>query len=411
MSTQLARRSCQLPDTSEPARVLYCLTHPIQYQVPFIRHIIRQGIDLRVVYATDLTAGTYADPGFGRGITWDVPLLDGYQYDVVRSGAPIPSGVRDWRVYYSGLTRLFCKRRPRVIWVHGWGNPFSVGALLAARRFGLPVMLRAETHLGSLRGGRVYRVAHSLLLRLLFSCVSHFLAIGSANREFYLRHGVDATDISLVPYAVDNTFFRDLAHAAATERHITRASFGVTEDTPIILFVGKLMAVKDPMTLLRAVTLACAELDESQRPVVVFAGDGPLRAELEQYSDRELPGRVRFLGFRNQTQLPAIYSASDVFVLPSTFEPWGLVVNEALNAGLPVIVSDRVGAAADLVVRGLNGDVFEAGSEDDLWRALEPWLRDPGRRALGGEQGRVRMTEWGFSQGVDGLLAALGRLT
>ena len=116
---------------------------------------------------------------------------------------------------------------------------------------------------------------------------------------------------------------------------------------------------------------------------------------------------MHFPGFRNQTELPALYDLCDVFVLPSVFEPWGLVVNEVMNAGKPVIVSDQVGAGADLVKPGVNGGIFKAGDADDLQRVLEPYLRDPLLREKAGRESLRIIDQWGFDQCLEGMRQAL----
>ena len=128
---------------------------------------------------------------------------------------------------------------------------------------------------------------------------------------------------------------------------------------------------------------------------LVFAGDGPERSNLERRAtELGLADRVRFLGFLNQSQLPSAYCAADLFVLPSLFEPFGLVVNEAMLCGLPVAVSDRVGAKFDLVRPDENGYVFPAGDVEALAAILRQILPDAEKRARMGAAARQRMETW-----------------
>jgi glycosyltransferase involved in cell wall biosynthesis len=363
-------------------------------------------VDLEVIYATDITARGYQDAGFGHKVTWDVPLLDGYPHRVLFPGAPLPSGLKNFRTYRRALSQAITEMKADVVWVHGWGNAYPLAALRAARRQNLPVLMRGETYLDCLFGGRLRRAVHAMVLSTLFRSVSQFLAIGTANREYYRCHGVPDVRIHLAPYVVDNAFFQQRCREASANREKKRAELGIDPSRPIVLFCAKLIGVKDPATLIRAIG-RCKEAN----PMLLLAGDGALRPELEKLAAEVAPGLVKFLGFCNQTEIPAYYDLCDVFVLPSVFEPWGLVVNEVMNAGKPVIVSDKVGSGHDLVQPGVNGDVFRAGDVDDLRAKLLPWLKDGEMRSKGGLASLDIINHWGFEENLNGLRKALAYLS
>jgi glycosyltransferase involved in cell wall biosynthesis len=386
-------------------RIAYALTHPIQYQAPLIRHLRAGGMDLEVVYATDITARGYQDAGFGTRVTWDVPLLEGYPHRVLFPGEALPSGLRDFRKHRRALSAALDEIKPDAVWVHGWGNSYPLAALRAARLKNLPVLMRGETYLDCLHGGKLRRRAHAMVLSMLFRSVSQFLAIGSANREYYRCHGVPDERIHLAPYAVDNAFFQARCREAALRREALRAELGIEPGRPVVLFCAKLIPVKDPATLIRAV----GRLAEA-KPVLLLAGDGVLRPEMEKLATEVAPGLVKFLGFRNQTELPAYYDLCDLFVLPSVFEPWGLVVNEVMNSAKPVIVSDKIGSGHDLVRSGINGDVFPAGDVNALVEKMRPWLLDAAMRACGGAESLNLINHWSFEENLAGMRQAVGVL-
>jgi glycosyltransferase involved in cell wall biosynthesis len=145
-------------------------------------------------------------------------------------------------------------------------------------------------------------------------------------------------------------------------------------------------------------------------PYLLFAGDGDLRAVLEARVEALGWSGVRFLGFKNQTELPPLYDLCDVFVLPSVREAWGLVINEAMNAARPVIASDRVGAAEDLISDGVNGFVYPAGNIDALRDRLERVLGDPEKRAAMGAASLARINQWDYEADRRGLIDALARV-
>jgi glycosyltransferase involved in cell wall biosynthesis len=145
-------------------------------------------------------------------------------------------------------------------------------------------------------------------------------------------------------------------------------------------------------------------------PVLLMVGDGELRPSLEKLAHEAAPGRVKFLGFRNQSELPALYDLCDVFVLPSGFEPWGLVVNEVMNAGKTVVVSDQVGSGPDLVREGENGSIFPAGDVAGLTQILDRWCGDAAAREQAGHQSLEIISQWGFDEVLVGLREGLKQL-
>lgn len=400
-------------------RLAYVLTHPIQYQSPLIRHLVAAGLDLRVWYGSGHTGTAYHDQEFGRQVAWDVPLLGGYEHQFLSTKPEEP----DSRTYERLLAEAVDAQGADALWVHGWYHPLTRAAWKLARERQLPLLLRGETHLNALRGGRLQRLAHRLLFSLRFRQPAAFLSVGSANQALYRAYGVPESKLFSMPYAVDNAFFQNRAREAKAEREGLRARLGLPPHAPVVLFCGKLIPKKGAETLIRAFAHAFKSPDvkpqlpgaaglststpHAPRPVLLIVGDGELRASLEALANDLVPGQVHFTGFKNQTELPAFYDLCDLFVIPSLFEPWGLVVNEVMNAGKAVLASDRVGAAADLVQPGLNGDVFPAQSIDRLSAQLTHWLHDPHRLQAAGQTSLERIQQWGFEEDLIGLKTAL----
>jgi glycosyltransferase involved in cell wall biosynthesis len=268
-------------------------------------------------------------------------------------------------------------------------------------------MLRGESNLLSetddaLKLG-VKRIAMPALLRT----IDGLLAIGRLNREYYLHYGVEAGRIFPMPYAVDNDFFRTAAERARPSREALRADLGLKPERAVILFASKMQPHKRAADLLEAYARMSADGVVEPAAYLVFAGDGEERGNLERRA-RELKwDSIRFIGFRNQSELPALYDLCDVFVLPSDHEPWGLVVNEAMNAGKPVIVSDRVGAGPDLIDDGINGFVYPVGDVAALANRLRLTVESRENRAAIGSRALEKIARLDFGADRDGLLAAL----
>lgn len=386
-----------------PIRLGYFVSHPIQYQAPLLRLLAQQpDVELKVFYCSAETAGNYFDPGFNRAVAWDVPLLDGYSYEVLPSLGH-SRAFNFWRPFNYGLTKRFRRAKLDVLWVHGYSDWRSLSAIAVARLLGIKVLVRGESTLNSV----VERAGRSIYLSVLNQLVDGFLAIGTENRAFYRHYGINDNKIFLVPYAVDNCSFETRASRAGIAREQLRNDLGLSPQLPVVLYAGKLTERKRPMDLLRAFSQYLSS--PGNRPAyLLFIGEGEMRSQLSaEIEALGLGSSIRILGFRNQTELPAYYDLCDLFVLPSVREPWGLVVNEVMNASRAVLASDQVGCAADLVEDGVNGFVFKAGDIPSLCAALSKALSPHVSLASMGQASRKRIRQWGFAQDIEGLRSAL----
>lgn len=393
-------------------RIAYLVTHPIQYQAPLLRRLAADpDIALTVFFGSDFSLHSFVDPGFNRTIEWDVPLVEGYQHTFLPTlfGALKPGESPSfWRPFNKGMASALAGRFD-VLWVHGYNRASHWRAILTAKRLGLKVLIRDEaTNISAHRSAAKQMVKRSFF-RLLDRFVDGYLAIGTLNREYYQAFGIKPEKIFLTPYAVDNRFFQEQAAKAAPEREILRARLGLKPDRPIILFAAKLIDRKRPFDLVDAFLKIQAEPGVRQ-PYLLLAGDGPLKSALAQRIAAEGASNIRMLGFQSQAELAQLYDLSDIFVLPSERESWGLVVNEAMNSGRAVIVNDRIGAGADLVHAGQNGFVYPVGDVDALSICLRSILRDPERCRAMGQRSLKIIDRWSFEEDLMGLRNALSAI-
>ena len=347
-------------------------SHPIQYQAPWFRGLA-QLVELKVVFASRPSPKEQSS-GFGGEFEWDVDLLSGYQHMFLRNRARHPSSSAFFGCDAPEIRDVIIQNKWDAFIVLGWNLKAYWQAIRACREAGVPILVRGDSQLDtSISKFRkiVKRVAYPYLLQSF----DGFLAVGRRNHE-YLRHfGVPKDRIFFVPHCVDNDWFAQRANWAQPEREELRAAWNVDDRTTVALFVGKLVPKKRPMDLLAAAGL----FDRINRRVLsVFVGAGELECILRaQAAAMDVP--VVFCGFKNQTELPAFYRASDVLVLPSdSGETWGLVVNESMACGRPAIVSDAVGCAPDLIDEGETGFTFPVGNVG----ALADRLSDVDRLSL-----------------------------
>lgn len=388
-------------------RIAYLVTHPIQYQAPLLRRIAAEpDIDLTVFYQSDASLGPYEDAGFGRKVSWDVPLLEGYRHEFLpglwRHGPVTAQRPLSW-----GFRNRLDRSRFDVLWVHGYARLSNWIAIGWARAHGLKVFVRDEATLFSASRSPPRRAIKRAFFKVLRAGVDAFLAIGSANRAYFRAQGVAAARIFDMPYCVDNEFFSARAEAAAPSRESLRGDLGLEAGRPLILYAAKFEPRKRPQDLLHAFEALGSRFVASRRPYLLYVGDGELRPALEAEAMAKGLVDVRFLGFRNQTELPALYDLCDVFVLPSVQEPWGLVVNEVMAVGRTVVVSDAVGCAKDLVHEDVNGFVYRALDVEALAEVLTKAIEDPQKALQMGTASRSIIADWSFRQDIAGLRAAL----
>jgi glycosyltransferase involved in cell wall biosynthesis len=386
-------------------RLAALLTHPIQYFAPLFRTLAAEaGLELTVYYGSHRGAVPFVDPGFGKAYTWDIPLLDGYRYKFLPGLFGEADNTPPSRQLNLSIMSEITPRRYDAVWVHGYRANTYWLAVLTALLKGMPVLMRGDSHLRQDPHSAAKRYAKYLALRALFSRLAGFLYIGTLNKAYYQHYGVPESRLFCCPYTVDNAFFRHHAETLAPQRHELRAGWHIHDDRPVILFAGKLVAVKQPLLLLEAYR----RVRQRRACALLMAGDGPLRGEVEAEIRRSSVPDVGITGFLNQTAMPRAYAAADLLVLPSRAESWGLVVNEAMNFSLPIIVSDRVGCAPDLVQAGVNGDVFEHNSVEALETVLERCVSRPERLRELGRASLERIQHWGLPETARGVIEALG---
>lgn len=395
---------------SQPLRLAYFVSHPIQYQAPLLRRIAQEpDIALKVFFSSDVSVRGYIDQGFGVRVEWDTPLLEGYRREFLPTLRKVKKGASPGflQPLNYGIARRLRQGQFDAVWVHGYNYLTNLQAIRAANSMGIPVLLRAESTLHDRPRSRMKLAAKHLFFDWLKPRVSAVLSIGKENTAYWQHHLGSDFPLFQFNYAVDNQFFQTAcAHASATREEF-RASLGLEPGRPIVLFAAKLSPRKRCGNLLDAYLRLAATHQDGALPYLLLVGDGEQRQILETRAKQAPAGAVRFLGFRNQSELPRFYDLCDVFVLASIDEPWGLAVNEAMNSGRPIIVSDEVGCRPDLVRDGVNGFVVRAGDVDGLAESLRRVLADlVAARAMGAESLHI-VDGYSFERNVAGLRQAL----
>ena len=358
-----------------------------------------------VYYGHDGSVTGEIDREFGIPITWDRPLLTGYRSVFLTTRA---RRLGRWRqaASHAAVVGHLWRGRYDAVFIHSYATTLSLFAYLGAWLSRTPVLLRTESHLLRPRPATM-QAAKRFVLRTLFRHTAAFLVIGEANRRFYEFYGVSPTVMFWTPYSVDNEYLVAEQRWLAPEREAIQREIGIATGRPVIVYSGKLIELKRVEDLVQAVKL----LSRDEQPAeLLIIGEGPRRLLLTELAGR-LGIKVTFAGFQNQTQLARYYLCGDVFVLPSSRETWGLVLNEAMVFGMPIVTTAAVGAGVDLVVAGVTGYTYEAGDCEALARHLDTLLKDSEARRRMGEAARRRIAAYTHDEGVKGVLAALECVT
>jgi glycosyltransferase involved in cell wall biosynthesis len=374
------------------------VTHPIQYQVPMYRHLaLRSRIDPLVFFLSDHGLSESFDPAFGRTLKFDVPLLGGYEHQMVPNRSPKPSVGTVLGVFNPSLPMTIRRSHVDALLVHGYSQVSHWLAYLTAFASGIPYLLRGDSGCDPKHSRGAKNAAKQMLIRPLVRNADACLAIGKNNGEFYRSYGAQPDRIFFAPYSVDSEYFSKFGAAGRSHRGMMLKDLGLDPSALLILYAGKLYYKKSPIDLVMA-------MDQLHYPKgLIVIGDGPLRPEMEQLALTR--PWMRMLGFVNQSKIAAWYGAADLYVLPSSSEKWGLAVNEAMAAGAVPIVSDAVGCAPDLVTPDV-GWVYPAGDTDALASVITAG-RD--RSALADRRlaAQRRSAEYGIAATVRGIEEAL----
>ena len=385
------------------SKLAVVLSHPTQYYSPWFRWLrARTALQFRVFYLWESGVTVQRYPQFQAAFKWDVDLLSGYDHEFVRNTARTPGTGHFWGLRNPALTARLAEYRPDAVLMFGYAYASHLHAICWARWRGLPLVFRGDSHFIG-RPSPGWRRA--LPLRLLYRQFAAVTYVGQANREYFRTLHVPDTRLFFAPHAVNQELFdptRPEHHKAA---EALRGQLGIARSDRVVLFAGKLIPAKQPRELLEA--FLALNLPNTS---LVMVGDGPESTALREQARAAPAGRVHFLPFANQSEMPARYLMADVFALPSRglYETWGLAINEAMHMGLPCLVSDRVGCQQDLVSDGETGWVFRTEDPGHLRGKLSGALTED----LTPFKPRVaaRIAGYTYEHATTGLLAALDSL-
>jgi glycosyltransferase involved in cell wall biosynthesis len=356
---------------------------PTSYRAPLFDIIAaRADIDLLIAYAAQTVAGR----------TWEVDIRHPH---VFLSGFRLPGALKVLRHEYPitpGIVGILERNRPDVVVVSGWSTFGAQAAIIWCRVRRVPYVLVVESHdYVPRRAWR--RVVKNLVVPRIVRSAAGVLVTGSLVRASMIARGAGDKQIQIFANTIDVADFKSRADALAAKRSELRTFLGIRNHDVAVVCVARLVEDKALDTLIRAAAAAGPPV------VAVLVGEGAEQQRLEELASH-LGVRVVFTGVVDWNRIIEIYVASDVFALVSRHETWGVVVNEAAACGLPLVLSDHVGAAHDLLEVGQNGLLVPPDDVSATARALRELAADETMRLRFGQRSRQIMEEWGYARSV-----------
>ena len=375
-------------------RLAVVAKNPIIYQAPLYREYAATGGDIEVFYLDSMGVDELVDTEFKIIIKWDIPLLEGYRYHFLKNYSPSRYGGFLARVNF-GIFSVISKKRHEAVLITGYETLSCWFALIVAKLKGIPVIWRGEAVLRQSERLPLWkRILKKVVLKYFFRSCDAIMYSCTGNKEYLKYYGVTNSKLFPIPCAVDNSYFRSERDKYINKKGEIRSELGIDLTDFVILFSARFTLRKRPMDLLDAVSKI-----PHQDITVLFVGDGLERERMEIYAKQNGIKAV-FVGFINHGLLAKYYSITDVAVVISDYDPSPKVLNEVMNFELPIIVSDVVGTALDLVVHGENGFIVKVGDVDAISEHIVFLFKE---RKIAIEMGKKSLkivSVWNFTEDV-----------
>ncbi len=372
-------------------RLAIITTHPIQYNAPLYKLLTERGIiKIKVFYTWgDQVLQNKYDPGFKKTIEWDIPLLEGYDYQFVENISTCPGSNHYNGIINPTLIEEIKNWGPDSLLVYGWKFNSHLKCINYFHKK-IPIYFRGDSTLLD-KKNKVYLFIKKIILKPIYKKIDTFFYVGKANKEYFLKNGVQKNKLVFAPHAVDNKRFGD-----DEAKKNSKNELKITADDFVFLFAGKFENKKNPMLLLKTFI----ELPY-KKAILLFVGNGELELKLKSFClnlDKSIRDRIYFMNFQNQSKMPYIYQNVNAFVLPSQGpeETWGLSVNEAMASGIPVIVSDKCGCSYDIVKNYETGLIFKSNNEQGLLDSMNYMLSNMELTKEMGNNAKKLISHWSF---------------
>lgn len=393
------------PGKAPPVRLAVVAQFPVHYHLPIYRAMAADPrLDARMLFMQHGWSASGFDPEVGTFVDWGVEKFSGYPYRVFPNVSPRRDGGGFWKFINPGLIWHVLTGRYDAVYIHGHNHFSHVACAIAAKLGGKRLIIRTiSNNLGA--RPRWVRLVRRLIYRPLYLLADVLLYIGQDNRDYFRNFGVGDRKLVHAPHIVDNEFFAAEDRRLAGRQSELKAGFGIAPDQKVVLYSAKFMPKKQPLMLVEAFIEAGLGEDWT----LLMIGEGEQREAAQALAEKHPDAKIVFGGWLGQSRIAEGYAIADILVLPSAWqETWGLIINEAMNFGCPVIVSDQVSCGRDLV-EGTCGLIFPYADRGALVAALRRLAGDTGLRARFSKGAREKISTWNIAGYLAGLHRALKR--
>lgn len=382
-------------------------SHPIQYHSP-LYDLLEQdaSVDFKVYYCSDYGLskdGKRYHPEFGEVPNWDTDLVNGHTYEILKNQA-FKKGIFNgfFGLMNFSIYSKLKKEKPDVLVINGWNYFTMIWAVLCCKFLGIRTYLRGDNTLNfdDKLSGFKKKVKHFLYGNFLFPLFTKVCYVGENNRNFFLTYKVPLIKLIKLPHAIDNNRFLNYYNSNKSRIDEFKLKFGL-DNKFNLLYVGRLHESKRVVDIIKALGLLSHDIN------FIIVGDGLNRKELENAIAKQGLKKCKLFGFKNQQEIMDYYLVADAFVLASNYlETWGLVVNEAMNFNLPIIVSNKVGCAPDLCKLD-NGLVHEVGDIETLASHIDFLSKNPNiAKEMGVQSGEI-IKQYSYESIIKNLIQSL----
>ena len=387
-------------------KLFYFAPHPVQYHVGIYRELAKvDRLDFKVIYEDDFgLMPTYVDE-FKSEIKWDIDLMKGYPSEFMKNYGSRSRGGFFARVNI-GIFGQIIKGKPDVILLKGYTTVSDWLVMILGLASKTKIIFRGEAVINMHnKPCLLKKIIKKLVITKWLSLCDAVMFSCAGNKKYFKYYGVPDSKLFPIPCAVDNAFFRGYESLYSRKKSAIRAKIGIPEDNLVVLFSARFTTRKRPLDLLNAIS----KIDNTNI-TVLFVGDGPEREIIEDFVKNNRISAV-FTGFVNQSEISKYYSISDLSIVISDYDPSPKAMNEAMNFRLPIIVSDTVGTAQDLIKDDNNGFIVGVGDIDTISSKIDFFNKNRDELTRMGQNSFDIVEKWNFIEDVKGIGQAIGHVT
>ena len=374
-------------------KLYYFAPHPIQYNIGIFKELEKsENIDFKVIFEDSMGLEPVFVKEFNKTVKWDVDLLGGYKYKFLKNFSFNNTGGFFSRINPAIITTLLSEK-PDVIILHGYVHLSDWIVFFTAKLLGIKIIFRGEAVLRGIEHSDTLKqsIKRFVLSKWLNACDSIMYSC-SGNKAYWKFYRVSEDKMFPLPCAVDNKFFRDEYRKYILEKEDIKKELSIGKNDFVILFSARFTSRKRPLDLLKALSKI-----DNKDIVILFVGDGLEKKNMEKYA-KENNLKAVFTGFQNQTEISKYYAIADLDIVISDYDPSPKAMNEAMNFELPIIVTDIVGTAYDLVKDGENGFIVKVGDINTIAQKIDYLNKNRDVAKQMGEKSLEIVNEWTFEK-------------